>query len=226
MAQRQFIPNQTFVGLPFKGFKDKYEKSIKKLSQKYPISLVIVGNDGSQKAEDLLELIKKHLYQSSEAIFDVTGGNPNVALEFGLAHAKDIPCIVYLSRHKAHQKANVIPIIADLSGMRRREYKTEKGLYTLLKDFCAQHAFSKRFESAFRKQTGRLTKGQKKSQRTLWLRIIHKLDQKDQLRRDNVKQDLLADGYSDEEIEKALKSLHAGKIVNSSSGRYSDVSVV
>jgi len=51
-----------------------------------------VGRGDSQEAQDLLDVIKERLFPSSLAVFDATGGNANVSLEFGLAEANEIPC--------------------------------------------------------------------------------------------------------------------------------------
>ncbi|MBI2718755.1 MAG: hypothetical protein HYX36_08330 [Rhizobiales bacterium] len=72
------INNQIFLGLPWKTVKPKYEKVIAKLEKKYPLYLTIVGRNDDQNAANLFEVIKKRISASSEAIFDATGGNPNV----------------------------------------------------------------------------------------------------------------------------------------------------
>jgi len=50
-----------------------------------------VGRGDSQEAQDLPDVIKERLFSSSLAVFDVTGGDANVSLEFGLAEANEIP---------------------------------------------------------------------------------------------------------------------------------------
>src|SRR4051812_37933573 len=84
-AEAQFaaIPNQVFLGVPWKTIRAKYEKITERLRKKYPLAFVIVGRDDNQDADDLLEIIKKRILTSSFAIFDATGGNANVSLEFG-----------------------------------------------------------------------------------------------------------------------------------------------
>jgi hypothetical protein len=39
----EVVPNQVFVGLPWKTVKGKYEKAIDKLKISYPLSYVIIG---------------------------------------------------------------------------------------------------------------------------------------------------------------------------------------
>ena len=81
------IANQVFVGCPWRNVRPKYEAAIAKLERRFPLHLVIVGRDESQDAEELFAVIQQKLLFSSDAIFDVTGGNPNVSLEFGIAEA-------------------------------------------------------------------------------------------------------------------------------------------
>lgn len=38
-AKREFIPNQVFIGLPWKTVRPKYERVIKKLEKTYPVYL-------------------------------------------------------------------------------------------------------------------------------------------------------------------------------------------
>jgi hypothetical protein len=45
----------------------------------------------------LLEVIKERRESSSFAVFDASGGNANVSLEYGYAEAFDIPRALYLS---------------------------------------------------------------------------------------------------------------------------------
>jgi len=116
-------PNQVFLGLPWKTVRPKYEKLIGELRKSFPLSFVIVGREDNQDAEDLLEVIKKRLLTSSYAIFDATGGNANVSLEFGFADANDVPPALYLSSHKASKPASKeSPIIADLAGKKQNRY--------------------------------------------------------------------------------------------------------
>src|SRR5712692_8607564 len=114
------IPNQVFLGLPWKTVRPKYERLVEKLRKTYPLAFVIVGREENQDAEDLLEVIKKRILTCSYAIFDATGGNANVSLEFGFADANDVPRALYLSTHKAAKAASrESPIIADLAGKKQ-----------------------------------------------------------------------------------------------------------
>ena len=114
------IPNQVFLGAPWKNVRPKYEAIVNSFRKRYPLAFVIVGREGNQDAEDLFEVIKKRILASSYAIFDATGGNANVSLEYGFAEANDVPRALYLSTHKAAKRASKdSPIIADLAGKRQ-----------------------------------------------------------------------------------------------------------
>jgi hypothetical protein len=113
------VPNQVFIGLPWT-FRMRWDHVVDWLRVRSPLSLVVVGRNDRQDAEDLLAVIKDRVESSSYGIFDATGGNPNVSLEYGYAEAIDLPRVLYLSTHGAATRAaKDAPIIADLAGKRR-----------------------------------------------------------------------------------------------------------
>ena len=57
-ANREFTPNQVFVGLPWKNVRSKSERIIQKLEKKYPLYFTIVGRDDGQDAKALFEVIQ------------------------------------------------------------------------------------------------------------------------------------------------------------------------
>lgn len=117
---RNFIPNQVFLGLPWKNVRPKYESVITGIKKKYPLHFAIVGRDDGTDAQSLFDIIKERISSSSSAIFDATGGNANVSLEYGYAEGIGVPRTIFLSAHKAAQKQSAGgPIISDLLGMRR-----------------------------------------------------------------------------------------------------------
>jgi hypothetical protein len=187
------IANQVFIGCPWKIVRVKYERAIDSLRKKYPISFIIIGRDDGQDAEDLLKIIKERLLSSSYAVFDATGGNPNVSLEFGIAETNDIPRALYLSSHAAAARASQdSAIIADLAGKRRQQYTQELRLRSLLGAFCRDHAYSKRFEAFMLKSFRRVGKGLKRRARALALKVLHGLDGQPSVRRADLVQRLLA----------------------------------
>jgi hypothetical protein len=226
--QYAVIPNQVFLGVPWKTVRPKYERIIQKLKKSHPISFVIVGRDANQDAEDLLEVIKRRLLTSSYAIFDATGGNANVSLEFGFADAHDIPRALYLSVHRASSRASKeSPIIADLAGKKQNRYSQEQALEKLLRQFCQNHAYTKRFEQFFKATFGRKSKGEKRRLRSLAIKIVHQLDGEGKARRADVVQNLQADasGYTSAEIDEMIRRMHQKGLVDSVQGPYSTVTV-
>lgn len=223
VAQRQFIPNQIFVGLPWK-LATRYEKIIRELNKKFPIHFTIIGRNDAQDAEDLFEVIKNRIDSSSYAIFDATNGNANVSLEYGYAEGREIERAIYLSTHKATQKSALQgPIISDLTGMRRVQYKTEKALSEALSKLCREHPYTSRFEKALKVAQKNKKKGEKKSIRTLALKMIRPLDGRAKIRRAEFVQNLQASGYKESTIEYVFKVLQKHQILTCTSGRFADV---
>ncbi len=217
------ITNQVFVGLPWKNVKRKYESCIDRLRSRRPLSFIIVGRSDTQDAEDLLQVIKAKIESSSYAIFDATAGNANVSLEYGYAEALDLKKALYLCTHGSSSKTKELPIISDLAGKRRNNYKNESGLMSLLESFCDDHPYTKRFEKWFRKEFSRSDKGTKKRKRSLALKVIHELDGDGVARREDVVQSLLGDqsDYDDAEVNHMIQDLHRGSLIHSERGRYS-----
>jgi hypothetical protein len=222
------VANQVFLAIPWKGVRTKYEKIIDRLRLQSPLSFVIVGRKGRQDAEDLLEIIKERLESSSYAIFDATGGNANVSLEYGYAEAIDILRIIYVSTHgRAAKAASDAPIIADLAGKRRNQYKQEAALARLLYDFSKSHPYVIRFER-FLSDTGRrAAKGTKRRNRSLALKVVHNLDNAKNVRRADIVQKLLADAarYSQDEVDTMIKKLHAARLIRSQQGPHARVQI-
>ncbi len=226
--QYAVIPNQVFLGLPWKTVRAKYEKITEKLQQSFPLLFRIVGRESNQNAEELLEIIKKSILTSSYAIFDATGGNANVSLEFGYADANDVPRALYLSVHKASKAASKeLPIIADLAGRKQNRYSQAAALKKLLRQFAENHAYTKRFEQFLVSNFRKRKKGDKKRLRTLALKIVHQLSEDGKARRADVVQNLQADQaqYSRDEIDDLILRMHNYGLLNSIQGPYSTVTV-
>lgn len=226
VKKRQFIPNQVFVGLPWKSVRPRYEAIITNLKKSYPQYFTIVGRNDGRDAANLFEIIKTRISSSSYAIFDATGGNANVSLEYGYAEGIEVPRAIFLSAHKAAQKPNAAsPIISDLLGMRRFQYKTDKTLAIELRKCCKDHDYTKRFEKALRIVLKGMPAGKKKSNRSLALKLIHALDGKAVIRRSELVQNFQAQNYEEQQIDILLKKLHSAGIMKCTVGKYSDVSI-
>lgn len=224
----EVVANQVFLAIPWKTVRPKYEAAVKALERKFPLSFIIVGRDDNQDAEDLLEVIKRKLKTSSYAIFDATGGNANVSLEFGFADAMDIPRALYVSIHKASKKATKeSPIIADLAGKKQNRYANAAGLRKLLTQFSGQHSYTKRFAQVFAKSRRGKLKSAKRRSRSLAIKLIHQLRNDGTARRADVIQNLQADpsGYTRDEITEMISTLHGHELVKSVQGPHSTVTV-
>ena len=227
MARRkvEIIPNQVFVGLPWRNVRPRYESCIDNLEKKYPLHFTIVGRKDAQDAEDLLEVIKTRIDTSSYGIFDATGGNANVSLEYGYAEAIDLPRAIYLSTHKAASSSKGSAIISDLSGKRRIEYKNETSLKVQLESLCRNHDYTKRFETFLSRHGRRLRGAEKRRRRVLALKQIHYPDGKVQVRRADLIQAVQAAGYKTADVEEMLKKLHSDELLNVSRGRIAKVRI-
>lgn len=221
------VPNRVFVGCAWRPEKAKYERIIAKLEKSFPLHFVLVGRETDQKAQELLGLIKQSLFSSGTAIFDVTNGNPNVSLEYGLADARNMEVVLYLSAHKASRKGGGEgAIIADLAGQKRKQYTNEPALEKLLRAFCTEHSYTKLFEYGLKK-TVRNVKDphKKKALRHAAMKLIRLLDYKDEARRDDVVTHLQGEGYSRDDIEFLIKGLHKNEVIVVSRGHYATVSI-
>jgi hypothetical protein len=225
MKKAAQIPNQVFIGLPWKTIKPKYESAVDSLVRSYPLSFIIVGRDDKQDAEDLLTVIKSQIESSSYGIFDATSGNANVSLEYGHADAVGLKCALYISTRKRTPSGREHSIISDLAGKRRNHWNSQKSLLSLLEKFCDAHPYTIRFERFLRDTSGRATKGAKRRRRALALKIVHELDGKQSARRDDIVQALLADPsrYDEAEVDKMILKMHQKKLIVSQKGRYSTV---
>jgi len=222
-SKREFNANQVFVGLPWKTVRPKYERLIHKLETKYPLHFTIVGRNDGQDAEDLFEIIKQRISSSSYAVFDATGGNANVSLEYGYAEGIEVPRAIFVSAHKSAQKlSSTGPIISDLHGKRRVQYKNERALSAELNKLCRDHDYVKRFEKALTVAVKGKTKGKKKRGRTLAIKMVRALDGKEKMRRAELVQHLQAMEYAELEIDFMLKKLHSSGVFKCTVGKYSE----
>lgn len=219
---KEVIPNQVFIGCPWKNVRKKYVDIREEMRKKFPIHFVIIGSETGHSAEDLLNFIKSRLESSSSAIFDVSGGNPNVSLEFGYAEGRNIESALYISTHGRAGRP-ISAIISDLAGKRRKEYKNENSLTRLIAEFSKIHPYTIKFEKAMKALMKKMSKGEKKSFRALSLKVIHFFDDKETVRRDDLLHSLAALNYSEDEVDECLKKLHAQKLIRVTQGRYSDV---
>ncbi len=133
MAKKQ----QIFVGCPFDPMVRKhYDKLKKELEEETPLHIVLADTTAISSTDYLLEHITTLIRESAGCIFDATDANPNVSLEVGIAHALPANFILALKTRKRRTGARAAsatrPIISDLQGRNRVEYKTYPKLKELL----------------------------------------------------------------------------------------------
>ena len=126
---------QVFVGCPFlSAIRKNYDSLKKDLEKETPLHVVLADTTAISSTDYLLEHITTLIRDSASCVFDVTGGNPNVSLEVGIAHAlpADFLLTMYTRKPRIQKKAEKAlekegetkPIISDLQGRNRIEYKT------------------------------------------------------------------------------------------------------
>jgi hypothetical protein len=117
------------------------------------------------------------------------------------------------------------PIISDLAGKRQNHYKQVQGLRTLLTTMAKNHPYTKRFEKFFSQNYKRATPGAKRRARALALKVIHVMDGEGTSRREDIVLGLLAQNYTRDEVDQAIRRLHTAGLVQSIQGPYSTVTI-
>ncbi|MDM7917218.1 MAG: hypothetical protein ACE15D_03555 [Candidatus Eisenbacteria bacterium] len=141
--------HQIFIGCPFRpSIRKRYDRLKEEIERETPLSVVLADTTSIRSTESLLRHITDRIRESAGCIFDVTGGNPNVSLEVGIAHALAVDFVLTLDTRRpgraqasrggrgkavsagapASQSSDARAIISDLQGRNRIEYKTYAGL--------------------------------------------------------------------------------------------------
>ncbi len=160
---------QVFIGCPFlHAVRKNYDRLKSELEAETPLHIVLADTTAVSSTDYLLEHITSLIRESAACVFDVTGGNPNVSLEVGIAHTMpaDFLLALYTRKPRAQQTSEkelreageVKAIISDLQGKNRVEYKT----YGVLKDqlvsrFLVRLSYMKRWND-FKKRNTSLVK--------------------------------------------------------------------
>ena len=126
---------QVFVGCPFlTAIRKNYDKLKQEIEKETPLHVVLADTTSISSTDYLLEHITTLIRESAGCIFDATGGNPNVSLEVGIAHAMPAHFLLAMYTRKPRtqkqaekaleREGETRPIISDLQGRNRIEYKT------------------------------------------------------------------------------------------------------
>ena len=100
--------HQIFIGCPFlNSIRKNYDKLKRELEKETPLHVVLADTTAISSTDYLMEHITILIRESAGCIFDVTGGNPNVSLEVGIAHAlpADFLLTLYTRKPRAQRTA-------------------------------------------------------------------------------------------------------------------------
>lgn len=125
LPQNRKVPRQIFVAYSYRLYpKADYRRVYKALSAAFDVTFVFA--DEKITNLHILEKIKNYIIESEFGIYDISGWNPNVTLELGLALGLDEPA--YIAIDPARTPVDEVP--ADLRGIDRIQY----GSYTELEE--------------------------------------------------------------------------------------------
>jgi len=153
----QLKPYQVFIGCPFaREVRAPFDRLKREIEAETPLSLVLADTVGISSSDYLLDHITELIRDSACCIFDATGGNPNVSLEVGIAHTVPVDFILTMKTRKPRKPAvelvksgkELRPIINDLQGKNRIEYKTYDSLKSQLESrYFSRLPFFKRWRA-------------------------------------------------------------------------------
>ena len=154
---------QVFIGCPYRPtFRRTYQRLKRELEAESPLQFVLADTAAITSRDSLLDHITVLIRESASCVFDASGGNPNVSLEVGIAHAFGADFILTLSTRAASRRRGAggtrraadggKAILADLQGRNRIEYRSYAGLKKQLVDrYLRRLPYWKRWEE-FRRQ--------------------------------------------------------------------------
>lgn len=217
--RRTIIANRLFLAYQWHTYRPVFEKVCEQLHRNYPVYFFAIGRPAGQPAETLLEKIKAVLLTSTCAVFDASRGNPNVSLEYGLAHfIPGLQSYLLIDQHTMPNQVNVgTPIISDLAGATQNRWEINKpdGLKAHLEAIAKDHPYTKRFRRFCR--TRHMVKGQFRGP----LKVIRMFDERDSILRRELVDELAAEwkGRSEKQIEALLKDMHKAGLITITPGR-------
>lgn len=121
--------NFVFLGYPHKPplALDDYRSVTRELEQELPIRLWYFLDEVT--TQEMMRKVWRAILRSNLCFFDISGGNPNVALELGMAVAINKPCLTLLKTGEANPLGD-----ADMSYAERAEYQSRETLKTKLRE--------------------------------------------------------------------------------------------
>ena len=219
IGKRRYVPNRVFLAYPWETYRKYYEDVSRKLHQKYPVYFYAVGREKGIPATILFERIKSVVATSSCAVFDASKGNPNVSLEYGLAEVTpSLQLFLLIDEHTIPSRATPgTPIIADLAGFTQNRWRidTPSRRKDQLEAIAKERPYTKRFNQWTRRHKMR------GAAIASHLRIIRKFDQREEILRRELVDELLVESSArnEQSIDARLKQLHKGGLITISRGR-------
>jgi hypothetical protein len=125
--------NFVFMGYPLDPPlpRDDYRSVVNQIQEELPVRLWYFTDEVT--TGEMMRKIWRAILRADLCVFDVTGGNPNVAFEMGLAVAMDKKCLAFLKEGGSDPLGN-----ADLGYAEHKAYNSVSSLRLQLRDFCVQ----------------------------------------------------------------------------------------
>ena len=125
------LTRQVFVAYPYNIYPGAdYRRVYQGVGREFDVRFVFA--DEKVSGEPVIPKLMRELLSADFSVFDISGWNPNVALELGMAYAMDAP--LYICYNPAHDAHKDVP--SNLRGISRIQYdsmsKLENGLVKML----------------------------------------------------------------------------------------------
>lgn len=117
--------NRIFLGCNYndKKIKRQFDNLKKRIEKDTPLLCVIIDKRIGQPAEDIWELIKENIENSSACVFDVTGFRPNVVLELGYALSIKPSSSIFITFRNRKSKGKIPGwLLTDIGHLSRKNY--------------------------------------------------------------------------------------------------------
>lgn len=119
--------HQIFVAYSYRhNRKAEYRRIYRHLEKKYPV--VFIFADEKITNLHILQKIESYIRGSEFSIFDITGWNPNVTLELGIAYALDTDWYIAINPNRTR----IQEVPSDIRGIDRIQYRNYYELEGLL----------------------------------------------------------------------------------------------
>lgn len=136
VAQTAKLPSaetrQVFVAYPYSIPKDDYRRPFREVGKAFDVKFVFADEKISNL--HILDKIRGYIESSRFGIYDITGWNPNVALELGLALGMNSTSYIAFDP----SKTTLSDVPSDLRGMDRMQYSSFSNFQERLESLIAQ----------------------------------------------------------------------------------------